>query len=145
MLKRIAMVAATLLLTAFGWRQWQSGAAPDWLAPPPPRPAPFQFDNGTVRQYQPSVSAGPLQPRGGARKCRKGRETVYTDGPCPGGSEELPLQQGTLNQVPAAAPTEKPARKPPPAAANEPAGTSAGDTRLRERLVERAVSGRPTP
>ena len=140
MLKRITMITVTLLLAAFGWRQWQSGAVQEWLAPPPPRPAAFQFDNGTVRQYQPSVSLGPLQARGGARKCRQGRETVYTDGPCPNGSEEVPLQ-GTLNLVPA----DKPARKPPPATAHERANPQAADIRLRERMIERAVSGHPSP
>jgi len=93
-----------------------------------------------VRQYQPSVAVGPLEARGGARKCRKGRETVYTDGPCPSGSEELPLQQGTVNQIPAATAKGKPAHKSPPAAANEVA-----DTRLRERMVERAVLGHSAP
>ena len=140
MLKRIAMIVLALLLAAFGWHQWRSGALQDWLAPPPPKPAAFQFDNGSVRQYQPSVSLGPLQARGGARKCRKGHETIYTDAPCPSGSEEVPLQ-GTLNLVPA----DKPARKPPPATSNEPANSQAADIRLRERMIERAVSGQAPP
>ena len=136
LLKRIFMGMAALLLASFVWRQWQSGML-QWLHPEQQQKAPeFQFDNGTVRQYQPRVSVEPLQARGGVRKCKKGDKTLYTDNPCPPNSQELPVNQGTVNVVDGAA-----VRHEPRAAGSEIAAAPQTDLKLRELMMERAVSG----
>ena len=54
-----------------------------------PTPKPIVFDNGTVRQYEPTPPpAVPSLPNGVLRKCVRGGETTYTNVSCPAGYKE---------------------------------------------------------
>ncbi len=107
-------------LAALLW--WQRGqpALRDWLPP--------------AAVATPKAAAAPL------RKCRRGAELLYTNGECPRGSREEPVDGGSLSVLPAA-----PAAAPPPAAASAqtPLRRLAGDGGLppdaHERAVEKAL------
>ena len=144
-LTRLIAAALLLLLAALGWRYRDAEAVRQFLSPPASaKPAPIQFDNGTVRDYAPAASATaatPPRPPGGVRKCRKaGGELVYTDGTCPPGSREQALAGGSVNVLPAADAGQAPVKTAPgqPGATDQTLGPQ-----LREKMVERAVHGTP--
>lgn len=105
-----------LVLLSIGWRFSRSDTVQAWLHPPDRRPASIVFDNGTVRQTEPAsgpVELGdPIRPPGGMRKCKKGKETVYTDRSCPPGTREVVIANGTVNVLPGQAPAPTDARSP---------------------------------
>ncbi len=59
-------------------------------------------------------------PPASARKCRDARQVVYTDGPCPPGLSEMPMDAGSLTVLPA-----------PRAAAPSPVSAASASSPLR--------------
>lgn len=139
LLKRIFLGFLVLLALAAAWR-WRhsefmrglSGGAP---AKPP---AAFKFDNGSVRDATAASSPAPVAaitdvPIGGVRKCKKGKEVVYTDGDCPKGTQEHAIKQGTVTVVPAQAAAPKP-----------PVGAEPGQARIVNPIVGAHIDSGPS-
>lgn len=118
-LKHLFALFATLLLASIGWRYHDAPWLTQWLRPAAP-PVPIVFDNGTVRQKGPVVAA-PDQgaPPGVMRKCQSAKEVVYTDTPCPKGSQEMAVG-GNVTVVAATKPPPKPAATQPDAKDSRP-------------------------
>lgn len=134
--KTLAWIAVGVLaLSLLIWLS-RSAALRALLAPPPPKPAPIVFDNGSVRDQPASgvVPARPgkvLAPPGALRKCVRGDSTVYSNLTCPPGHKEMPVRQDGVTVVPGAAPRPGGPAAAAPAAAPEPT--------LRQRAIDRAV------
>ena len=113
-MQRIVWALVALFAVAAAWRYRADIAELAQGAPPAKL---IVFDNGTVRQHEaasePEAALGPQPlPNGVLRKCVRGRETTYTNVPCPSGFKEKPVDSKRVAVVPAG---EKPAQFATPA------------------------------
>lgn len=133
----VACIAALIVLP-LGWRLLQSAADAGWTTPRP-APKPFTFDNGSVRAPSGPASAVELAARHGLKKCRRGEQVLYTDGPCPAGSQAADVG-GTVSVV-----KSNPAPAAPHATgAGTPSSTGEGPRRLPPLREVLDVSGGPS-
>ncbi|MBB4845605.1 hypothetical protein HNP55_004157 [Paucibacter oligotrophus] len=148
-LRRLAWFVAALLLLTAAWSARNSEFVRGLLGPGEQKAKPFQFDNGTRREFPEPVQAKPGQPpalpQGALRKCQRGGETVYTDVACPRGYTQAGVSGGTLNVV-------RDQAQAAPKAATAASGAASGpharlqqaldlkpDEQLRQRIMERAI------
>jgi hypothetical protein len=143
-LRRLAWLALALLAVAGLWRVTHHPAVKDWWADQHHKPVPFQFDNGTVREYQPAsapTEQAQALPPGTMRRCKRGTETSYANSACPPGSKEFPMSGGTLSVVTLGGPQPAAAA----ASAAKPVLREVIDpheaAELRERQLNRAIYG----
>ncbi len=118
-----------LLITAaaLGVAAWM-GKLPAWRSLLPPGVgAALQGAATTATEAGAGVGLGSGATQ--ARKCRRGEQILYTDGPCPAGTQPLALDGGSLSVLPAA-----PRPAPAEAAASAPGAAAQAD-----RLVEQAM------
>jgi hypothetical protein len=118
LLKRILAIMLLLVVAVIGWRVVRSGAVDELLAPQPVRAPAVKFDNGTVRQYGPASSPGPMQVApgpSGVHKCVSGERVTYTDRECPAGHREQAVVNGTVTVVRGEAHPAPPPETPAPA------------------------------
>lgn len=154
LLQRLFIGAIALLVLAFAWRQRDSVGMEALTRSTSHKPLDIKFDNGTVRQSvassaprtapDPSVGTG-------LRKCKKGPTVVYTDGPCPAGTQQQALRGGTVTVVDGQAPAAAPAAPAEPGTAqrvgNRPRGAlgevldrSAEQPTLSQQRMEQVVN-----
>lgn len=106
-----ALVA--LVLLPMGWRIVQFAPWAAWTRPAPP-PKAISFDNGTVRAPPPAAVAADRAVQPGLKKCFRGEQVLYTDGPCPAGTRAAEVT-ATVNVVKAPIPAaSSPAALPVP-------------------------------
>ncbi len=72
-----------------------------------------------------------------ARKCRRGEQILYTDGPCPAGTQAMALDGGSLSVLPAA-PRVAPADTASAASSGSRPGAG-GAAAQADRLVDQAL------
>ena len=82
----IVLLAALLALTVGVWKFGGTGRV-DWRQ--------------ALSALPGASSSIGRAPPASARKCRDARQVVYTDGPCPPGLSEVPLDGGSLTVLPA--------------------------------------------
>ena len=142
-LRAIFWLALALIAASAAWRY--RDALTGGTAPPPPS-KPFEFDNGTLREYAPPASGGQAAAAAGTmRKCVRGNEVLYTNFACAAGYREKPIAADRVNVLPSVG-AARPA-VPPGAAPGVSAGPAllrdkldlSQDARLREKAMERAV------
>lgn len=87
--------------TADQWRPhigpWSAQAWRTLTRPGPPKP-PQSPPAGTAPRDRATAEPAPAAPR----KCVRGAQVHYTDGPCPPGYEERPLDGSALSSLPRA-------------------------------------------
>ncbi len=135
------IVAGLALAAAAGWRVRDADWVQDFLHPQPVKKLKIEFDNGTVRQYETSppeqARKGTVpMPEGALRKCVRGAEVSYTNHPCPAGSQEHALKQGTLTVLsapPKPAPTSPQSPQPMTPQPTTPEAT------LRQQATDRTL------
>lgn len=146
-LSHVFIALAVALVLAIGWRYRAS--AQELLAPQPvARPAPFKFDNGSIRDAErasaPDTGAPPVAVAvpGGMRKCVRAATVLYTDKTCPPGSREQVVRADKVTVLPGTQPAavrpggpEAPPRKP---LLRELAGPD-DSAALREQAIDRAT------
>ena len=140
-LRNLAILAISLIALSIIWAKRQVLA--ELVALPPPPPAQIQFDNGTVRQYRPTMVDRSTLPAGTMRKCVNDHEVVYTEVPCHSGQQERIVAGPPINIVPAQAPAASNSASMSDKAKTPLAamlGTTP-DTKLRERMMEQAING----
>ena len=101
-----AVAVALLAAAAAGWwtaDQWLPQAGPTlqdaWRKTTRPGPDTLPPDRKAVQGAQPAQGAASA-PAPRPRKCVQGSRIIYTDQPCPPGSQEQGLDGGALTSLP---------------------------------------------
>ena len=112
-----------MVLASIGWRYKNAEAVQNFLHPQPTKSPTFnstkwspqrQASPGSRRIHEASLAGCPVARKvGGMRKCKKGREVIYTDGDCPTGSKELGMNGGSLTVVQSPSDTATPEKDTP--------------------------------
>lgn len=126
------LILALLALGLLGLAWQQRGPLQAWLGA-----SAAQVERATRGGADgPAASGRP----GGLRKCVKGQEVSYTNGPCPGGFVEQAVSGGTVTVLPAT-----PAPKPSEAASGPTSLHKAldmtRDDTLRDKIMQRQIEG----
>jgi hypothetical protein len=147
-IKRSLIGVAVLLLLSVAWRYRHSEFITGAKSPAA-KPAPLQFDNGSVRAPVLPASGADGQtplpmPPVGLRKCVKGGTTTYTDGLCPTGSKERTIDQGSVSVLPGAKPgpvsgAAAPLNKPGPKTIRDVLVPPDESQRLRDQRMDRVI------
>lgn len=152
-MQRLLGVAAVLVAAAVAWKYRHDLSALAVAEAPPP--APFVFDNGSVRERpvrdDAAASAPRSLPRGVLRKCVRGSETSYTNVECPPGTKERRVDDSRVTVLEtggSARPASTPASAPTSASEGGARKTlrdaldlNGPDPQLRERAIDRAIQG----
>ena len=97
---RLLLALAVVFLLAFAWRMRHAGWMQVFTQTPSGTPAAIQFDNGPAPRAAASSPAAatppPVRTTGALLKCKRGTETLYTNGDCPPGSTVLSADRGTV-------------------------------------------------
>ena len=90
----LALVAACAV-AVYAWRgpaligDAEQAASGLWRkASSPPPPSAEEQQRSQARRAAPDGGSGQARPAAVPRKCQLGGQTIYTDGPCPAGSQE---------------------------------------------------------
>lgn len=114
---------------------WQLRGS-DWLQREAPRWGVSSLTNPSNQATSPASSTG-------LRKCLRGQEAIYTDRPCPAGSQQQVVDGGTVNVTPRQPPTwdqSSVSDKATPGAPGSTPGASGDAGDLRAQAIERVVN-----
>lgn len=140
-----------MVLASIGWRYKNAEAVQNFLHPQPTQVADIQFDKmeppsagpapGPGESMKPVSQAAPVARKvGGMRKCKKGREVIYTDGDCPTGSKELGMNGGSLTVVQSPSDTATPEKDTPRPNVRNLLVDPEKDAELRNKRMDRIVN-----
>ncbi|MCS4294485.1 hypothetical protein M2375_002718 [Comamonas sp. BIGb0152] len=94
LLMGLALVAAAAA-AVYAWRgpavigEAEQAATALWRkASAPPPPSAEEQQRSQARRAAPEGGTGPARAAAAPRKCQLGGQTIYTDAPCPAGSQE---------------------------------------------------------
>lgn len=141
-IKYIFQGFGVIILASAAWRFVGAEMYQDWRRPPAPRPVAVKFQNdgptpgGALAEVSSAPRNVPMEVSG-ARKCRKGNTTVYTDRDCPTGTQEVTIAGGVITVV-----KGQPAA---PKVSNQPATVrdmlvGKDDGALRDKRIEQAIN-----
>jgi len=140
-IKLIFQGLGVVILASAAWRFVGAQMYQDWHRPPAPKPVAVKFQNdgpapGAVAAEVSSAPRNVPMEVSGARKCRKGNTTVYTDRDCPSGTQEVTIAGGAITVVKG---------QPAPKASNQPATArdmlvGKDDVSLRDKRIDQVIN-----
>jgi hypothetical protein len=93
-LTKIVVVLGAALLLPLGWELFNSESVKKLFSAPSNRPATIQFDNGSATPRS-SVAGDANKPATRINRCMNGPSVIYTDEPCPTGSNGQVMGDGS--------------------------------------------------